>query len=170
MNKYLITTLTLTAAALILLVGATSSAASCEYDRKMVTEPVEYSVNKGLPSHLKGATITITLSDGKSSTVSAEKFMVVPRVQRTIVGENKLIIVKKTCQDDLNKNTLMIEGRHDIKNVVTEKQGLSAHTYAEKELIPGIDYYRRQILDTPIGAGIGIDTNATPKVFLGIDF
>lgn len=162
--------------ALMLVQGVSAAEQQCKQKRNVINEEVVYEVNKGLPKHLIGATITVTQADGKTSTVPAERFMVVPRKQKTVVGSNSVTVVTNDCVNDLDvkKNTVMIEGAqgiHDIKTETTTGPGtVTAKTYVEKEIVPGIDYYRRQILDTPIGAGVGIDAHGKGKAFLGLDF
>lgn len=148
----------------------------CEQKRNVISQEIVYEVNKDLPKHLIGATITITQANGKTSTVPAERFMVVPRKQKIVVGANRVTVVTNDCINDLDikKNTVMVEGAYGIRGVTTETSvGLgtvTAKTYVERAIVPGIDYYRRQILDTPIGAGLGIDVLGRGKAFLGLDF
>lgn len=40
----------------------------------------------------------------------------------------------------------------------------------KKEVVPGLNYYRRDIQDSRIGAGIGVDTNGQANIMLGLDF
>jgi hypothetical protein len=135
-----------------------------------LAKEVTYAVNKNIPNHLKGATITITLANGKTSTVSADKFMVVPRKQYTVVGESSTATKTVTCSAKKNKNLIMLEARKDITELDTEVNGQQAKTIAKKNIIPGLNYYRRDVLDTKFGAGAGADTNGTLKVLVGFDF
>lgn len=161
---------------LILVQNSIAGEHQCEQKRNVINQEIVYEVNKDLPKHLIGATITITQANGKTSTVPAERFMVVSRKQKTVVGSNTVTIVTNDCTNDLDikKNTVMVEGAYGIRNVTTETSfGLgtvTAKTYVEKAIVPGIDYYRRQVLDTPIGVGVGIDARGLGKAFLGLDF
>lgn len=145
----------------------------CTQDRKEIQEEVKYEVNKGLPSHLVGAKITVTLADGSSSTVPAEKFMVVPRVQKTVLGVNKAVVVTESCKGSGNKHTVMLGGRKDIKGHTVETKttptGAQADVYADKGLVGDVGLYVRKLVGD-VGAGASVDTNGTPRVFIGIDF
>lgn len=127
---------------------------------------VAYEVNTKTPEYLRGAIITVTLKDGSKSEVPAEKFMVVPRIQKTVVGQNK--VTSRTCGGP--KNILVGEARKDIQELETSTSGSTATVSARKGVVPGVNYYRRNLFDSPIGAGIGIDTNGTPKALIGIEF
>lgn len=142
----------------------------CTYTEQEAETDVVYEVHTDTPKHLAGATITITLADGKSSTVPAEKFMVVPRKQKTVVGKNKVVLAIRSCNDDVKKTTVMLEARKDITDIETETIGNNAKTYSKKGIVPGLDVYRRQILDTPVGIGAGVDSNGTLKGMIGLDF
>ena len=149
------------------------NAEDCTESQTVSAEQVVYSVSKDIPKHLKGATITITQADGKTSTVPAEKFMVVPRKQTTVLGENKTISKKLTCSNG-KKNSIIAGGRKDTVGHRVETSsipnGQQVKVYSEKDLVPDINYYRREILDTPIGAGVGVDSNGTLRGSVGFDF
>jgi len=155
---------------LILLLSTSTLANDCSESVEKQSNEVTYAVNKDMPKHLKGATITITLSDGSTSTVSADKFMVVPRKQYTVVGESTSTIKTMTCKAKTKKNNLMVDARKDITGLDTETNGSQAKVIAKKALVPGINYYRREVLDSNIGLGAGIDANTTFKVLVGFDF
>lgn len=141
---------------------------NCTEKSNVEVQDVVYSVDTTLPKHLKGAVITITKVDGTSSTVPAEKFMVVPRKQKTIVGQNKNVTVAKSCKSS-TKNLLMLEGRKDVKGLSVNTNGKTANVYSEKEFIPGVNYYRGGLIEN-IGAGLGIDANGTGKAIIGLEF
>lgn len=143
---------------------------TCSESQQLQTQDVVYEVNTNLPKHLKGAKITITLADGSTSTVPAEKFMVVPRKQKTVVGQNQTLTKKLSCTASGKKNILMGEVRKDVTEVETTTNGKTATVTSKKEMVPGVNYYRRELFDTPIGAGVGVDTNGTVKGMIGIDF
>jgi hypothetical protein len=160
---------------LFLLFAASSFAGeTCNEDVDVRNEDVVYTVNKDMPKYLEGATITVTLANGKSSTVPAEKFMVVPRVQKTVVGQNVLIAKKVTCSKSGNKNLLIGEVRKDVTGHETKTEaipgGIQSTTSSVKEVVPGINYYRRELFDSSLGAGVGVDTNGTVKGLIGIEF
>jgi hypothetical protein len=158
---------------LLLVVSVANAGESCQESESVATQDVVYKVNKDMPNHLKGAKITVTLADGSSSTVPAEKFMVVPRKQQTVVGQDKVVSKNLVCSKS-EKNILMAELRKDVKNIDTETTaipgGEQVTVRSNKALIPGINYYRRELFDTRFGAGVGVDSNGTVKGMLGLDF
>jgi len=159
---------------LFAVVSVAQAKETCEESVTQHIEDVVYEVNTDMPKHLKGATITVTLADGKTSTVPAERFMVVPRVQKTVVGQNVLLAKNVTCSKSGNKNILIGEVRKDVTGHETTTEaipgGIKSTTKSVKELVPGVNYYRRELFDTPVGAGVGVDTNGTVKALIGIDF
>lgn len=159
---------------LIAVVSVAQAKETCEESIEVHSQDVTYEVNTDMPKHLKGATITVTLADGKTSTVPAEKFMVVPRVQKTVVGQNKILAKNVTCSKSGNKNILIGEVRKDVTGHETKTEaipgGIKSSTSSVKEVVPGINYYRRELFDSSIGAGVGVDTNGTVKALIGVDF
>lgn len=156
---------------LLTFIGPNSFAKSvCEQQRTEISEDVVYEVSKDIPEYLKGAKITTTLSNGKSSTVPAEQFMLVKRKQYTVVGKNQTIVERNNCLTTGSKNNLILEARKDVKGLKTETVGSTSKVYSEKEFIPGVNYYRQDLYDLPIGAGLGVDSNGTVKGMLGIGF
>lgn len=151
-----------------LAMSSTSFAADCKEEIYSSNEDVVYEVNSKIPEHLRGATITVRLADGKESTVPAEKFMVVPRKQSTIAGTNWTVTKVRSC-DTKDRNLIIGEVRKDHKNFDTETNGKEAKTYSNKEVIPGVNYFRRELLG-PIGAGAGVDSNGTLKGLIGVEF
>ncbi len=157
----------------LLLSSVSYAGEKCSESQTEQLEDVVYEVNADIPSHLKGAKITVKLADGRESTVPAEKFMVVPRKQKTVLGQNKLVSKNVTCSKDGNKNLLMLEARHDVteleSSTTTGPNSQTISVKSKKELVPGVNYFRRELIG-PVGAGIGIDTNGTPKGMLGVEF
>jgi hypothetical protein len=156
-----------------LLVIAAYAQEQCSETEDLAKEEVTYTVDTSIPKHLKGATICVTLADHKSSCVPAEKFMVVPRKQKTVLGENKTLTKKVSCTKNVDvskKNIVYADARKDHQDLGTTVNGNTATVESKKGLVPSINYYRREVLDSPIGAGIGIDTNGTIKGAVGIDF
>lgn len=145
-------------------------AENCVRDEQTKLEDVVHVVDTSIPAHLKGAKITVTLADGRSSTVAAEQFMVVPRKQRTVVGQNKSSVTSLVCRQDSKKNILMLEARKDVTDLDVETVSKTANVYSERSIVPGLNYYRRELMDSAIGAGIGVDANGTVKGMIGTDF
>lgn len=148
--------------------------AECTSEIEVKSVPVEYTVNTSIPEHLKGATITVTLADGSSSIVPAEKFMVVPRKQKTIIGDSHLISNTTTCKFNSKKNTIMLEAKNSKTDIETKTtpipSGSKVDVYSKKELVPGLSLYRRELFDSPVGGGLGVDTKGELKGMIGLDF
>ncbi len=161
---------------LMFFVNVAQAAESCSENVNVDTKDVVYAVNTDMPKHLKGATITVTLANGKTSTVSADKFMVVPRKQQTVVGQDKISTKTISCTNNLDtkKNIVFVDAKKEYTGIETSTS-VNGNTQqvtvsSKKELVPGLNYYRRQILDSKIGAGVGIDTNGQLKGMVGLDF
>jgi acyl-CoA hydrolase len=155
---------------LLLLALTTTALASndCTETTDVSSEPVTYEVNKRLPEHLEGATIIVRLKDGRESSVPAERYMVVPRKQQLVVGENKVLSRSIRC-DDKDRNLLVGEVRKDHRGLDTEVNGSEAKTVSKRDLVPGVNYLRREVIG-PIGIGAGIDANGTLKGLIGVEF
>lgn len=82
----------------------------------------------------------------------------------------KEVYVERIIEAPQNKNTLMLEGRRDHTNLSTKVSGSSVKVISQKSIILGLDYYRREILDSHLGLGVGIDSNSTFKALIGLDF
>src|SRR5690606_27362097 len=54
---------------------------------EVVTATTEISTD--VPSHLRGATIIVRTKDGRESSVPAERFKVVPRIQQFLVAKTQ---------------------------------------------------------------------------------
>lgn len=97
--------------------------------------------------------------------------MVAERVQCTKC-EPVIVEVKQ------DKNLIMLGARYDYVGIGSESlinnngSSSKATLYSKKALVLDLLYFRRSILDSVpgLGLGIGIDTNATPRVTAGIEF
>ncbi len=152
------------------------AATDCSEVENVEAKDVVYKVNTDMPKHLKGATITVTLADGKSSTVPADKFMVVPRKQQTVVGQDKLVNKTVSCltKDDARKNLVFVNAQKEYTGVETRTTAVPNGTQlavdVKKEVVPGLNYYRRDIKDSRIGAGLGLDAKGQVNGMIGLDF
>lgn len=150
------------------------NAQECSEQVSTQVNPVKYQVNKNLPKYLQGATITVRLANGKETTVPAERFMVVPRQQQFVVGQAVNTSKTLTCKAKSRKNSIMVDARRDFTGVskssssTANSQTLKVST--EKALVPGLNYYRREVLDSHLGLGAGVDANGTLKALIGLDF
>lgn len=160
---------------LLILLFSSLTWANCLEKEETSLEDVTYNVNTNTPKYLIGATITVTLANGETSTVSTDKFMVVPRKQTTVVGQNQKVLKKVTCSNESKeKNNILMGGlRKDVTELETETNGNTAKVYSKKEVIPEVLYYRRNLIGTKLGdlgAGAGLDSNGTAKGFIGVSF
>lgn len=136
-------------------------------DETTSREDVKYEVSAKVPEFLKGASIIVVKANGEASKVSAEEFMVVKRKATYVAGQN--VNKTLTCSSKY-RNNLILEGRRDYTDVSIKESGQTLNVYHEKEFVPGANYYRRELFDTRIGAGVGIDANGTVKGLVGVDF
>jgi hypothetical protein len=113
---------------------------SCQESSHVKLEDVSYRVDTDMPKHLKGATITVTQVDGKTSTVPAEKFKVVPRKQQFVVGQNQVVSQHVICKSN-SKNMLIGEVRKDVTDLDATSNGSTAEVHANKALVPGLNYF-----------------------------
>jgi hypothetical protein len=151
-----------------------AEAQECMETQSTVTQDVVYEVNKNMPAHLKGAVIIVRQADGRETSVPAERFMVVKRIQYTKLGENKITNSKLTCKAKQKKNIVFVDAKKEHSGLNTTTQlipgGVSAKVQSDKALTPGLNYYRRQLLDSDLGAGVGIDKNGQIKGMIGLDW
>lgn len=71
------------------------------------------------------------------------------------------------------KNLVMLGGRRDYKGLDKSISGNTATISSEKGLVLDAAYMRQNITtirSLPLGAGLGLDTNGTVKVFGGVEF
>lgn len=146
-------------------------AQTCAESTKVVEQDVVYAVNTDIPKHLKGAKITVTTADGKTSTVPAERYMVVPRVQKTVVGQNKLVLQRTTCSKKAppDKLTLFVDAKKEYTGVSKDAGANIASISSNKAIVPSINLYKNSLIG-PLGIGAGIDSNSHGKFMIGIDF
>lgn len=147
-------------------------AEECIEESSTITQDVVHNVNKDIPKHLRGATIIVRQADGRETTVPAEKFMVVPRKQQTVVGQNKIVSKKLTCDKDQKKNILYVGAKRELTDLETKTNAInkSAQVDSLKTLTPSINYMRRKVLDSDLNLGIGIDKNSQIGGTVGLDF
>lgn len=151
-------------------------------DCKMVDEATQVSekvedVNTSVPKQLKNATIIVKLAEGKEYSFPANEFKVVKRQQQFKLVEKstlqtKLCVEKQKIDEDLNLVAIGARKDHvavdaEVKNT---SSGLEATVSSEKNIVLDAQYIRRKVLDTPIGAGLGLDTNGTLKAIISTDF
>lgn len=135
-------------------------------------------VNTPVPIELKDAQIIVRTKDGKEQVVSANEFKVVKRKQQFKVKEKvvtqpcepikEYVEVEKKVKE--NKNLVMLGVRYDYIDLDSKTEGNKTTLYSTKGPLFDLSYMRRKINDSNFGAGLGIDTRVSPRVFLGYEF
>ena len=128
-------------------------------------------IKTDVPAFLKGATITVKLSNGKESTVPAEMFKVVPRKQQFIVSKTKQIdktyCVQTAKKAPLNRISLL-GGQGPKEGLERSSDGSTVSVESRVGTIGGAQYQR--LLTERISAGVQLQTNKSALVELGLDF
>jgi len=121
-----------------------------------------------VPNHLKGAMITITLADGRQSTVHAERFKVVPRKQQWIVTKT-LSSSTTMCSNDPEKNRISLLAGHGARAGLNRSVDDDGATVKSRVGVVGGAQYQRLITDK-LSIGVQAQTNKTGSLMLGLDF
>lgn len=155
----------------ILLFAVTANAAepvcSEQQTEAVATESME--IKTDVPSHLKGATITVRLADGRETTVPAERFKVVPRKQQFIVTKTEKSKMVSCTSNDPAKNRIALLGGHGAQaGLNSSVSGTTTEVESNVGLVGGLQY-QRLITDT-ISLGVQGQTNKTGSVMIGLDF
>lgn len=133
---------------------------------EVVEEQLEISTN--VPNHLKGATIIIRLADGTESSVTAEKFKVVPRIQQFIVTKTAKTDVT-VCKNDFKKNRVSIHAGNGPKEGLKSKTAVdSVEIESRVGAIGGVQYQR--LVTDKVSIGAQIQTNESVLIGIGLDF
>ena len=165
----------------LLLVSTMSLAETCNVELAAShTDHVNHVIDTKAPKYLEKGKIVVQLPNGKTYLFNSNEYMVVPRKQQILTGERSLLVYNHKCvkketvvvkeKIDNNKNMIYADVRKDHQDLKTEYNGKSVSIESEKGIVPSINYYRRELFDSPIGVGLGVDTNGTVKGALGIDF
>ena len=162
MNKLLLLAL------LIPSVGfASDPVCSEQVGQQEVTGQLE--IKTDVPSHLKGATITVRLADGKETTVPAEQFKVVPRKQQFVTTKTEVITMKTCTTNDPRKNRVSLLGGQGTKSGLTTSGSASVvEVESRTGLVGGAQYQR--MLGERLSIGGQLQSNKTGSVLLGLDF
>jgi hypothetical protein len=133
-------------------------------DAEQVEETRE--IKTDVPKHLEGATITIRLADGRESTVPAEKFKVVPRLQQFLITKTKQ---QTTTMCSADKNRLSVLAGKGPKNGLDVDKSQSPNKVTVESEYGGVGglQYQRLVTDR-ISVGAQVQTN--DSVLLGVGF
>jgi hypothetical protein len=133
----------------------------------------ELEIKTDVPAYLKGATITVTLADGRSSTVPAEKFKVVPRLQQFITThtESKTTVSCSGGNDIRRNRVTLLGGRGAQGGLNYSTSGTSASVESKAGLVGGAQYqYVLPILGDRLNIGVQLQTSKAALGAIGIDF
>lgn len=153
---------------------------------------IEQDVNTPARDELKDATIIVRRKDGTEEVMDANTFKVVKRKQQFKVKER---VIEKTviCQappqpepevrtiykvvkqpvlvrEKQRKNIIAVGGAYDYTGLTAEVNGNTGTVYSNRGLVMDLSYYRRQLFDSRAGLGVGINTNGSPRAFVGWEF
>lgn len=145
---------------------------SCHEDVSQKQTQSQVDANTATPAWLKGATITITKADGSVSTVSADKFMVVPRAHKRPVT-NVTTAMTKSCMG-INRHRLgVLAGQGPKGGLRTDRSGAPGEVTVESKVgvIGGGQYqYLTPLLDNRLFLGVQGQTNDSVLGNIGIEF
>lgn len=129
----------------------------------------EQVITTDVPKHLKDAVIIVRTADGRESQVSANNFKVVPRKQQRLVTKVKEH-TERTCKAGEKKNLLFVGGRRDHVDLDQSVVGKTGVVTSEKGPVLDINYMRKNLGNTPLGIGAGVDTNGVVRGMVGVEF
>lgn len=141
----------------------------CSEQSSAEVATAELEIKTDVPNYLKGATITVTLADGRTSTVPAEKFKVVPRKQQFITTHTETKSVVSCTTNSPNKNRVSLLGGHGAQGgLKSSVNGNVAEVESKTGLVGGAQYQR--MLNDTLSIGVQGQTNKTGSILIGIDF
>ncbi len=135
-----------------------------EVSTQQGTDHIE--ISRDTPKYLQGATITVTLADGRSSTVPAERFRVVPRKQQSILSR---VETTKVISCSASKNRASLLGGYGARNgLKTTTTGSTTTVETSSGVVGGLQYQR--MLNETLSVGVQGQSNKTGSVLIGLDF
>ena len=148
----------------------------CDTTASEETVEQKLEIKTDVPNYLKGAVIIVRQADGKESSVSAERFKVVPRKQQYIVQKTKQI-EKEHCQTNVvryekvekQKNRIsLMAGRGPQEGLDRTNNGTTVDVSSRVGAIGGAQYQR--LLTDKVSAGVQAQTNQSLLVNIGLDY
>ena len=144
------------------------SAENCKTVKSQDSVQERLELSTEVPKWLEGATITVRLSNGQESSVSAEKFKVVPRKQQFIVTKT-LSEVQSVCSAERLKNRVSLHGGMGPSgNLKVQSDGNKVTVETGPTAVGGLSY-QRNITDE-VSVGGQVQTNQSVLFSLGLDF
>lgn len=143
------------------------NAVTCDKQNVNVQQVKEQIINTDVPEFLKGATIIVRLKDGTETSVSAEKFKVVPRKQQFIVTK---IEIDRTCFVNKTKSSRVSAlGGYGLNGSVdTTRNGNSLSVKPGMGAIGGLQYQYK--FENDFSLGLQGQTNGSGFFLIGVDF
>lgn len=163
---------------MILIMVATSVAFAednCSVSRSATEVEETQEIKTDVPKFLEGATITVTLKDGKTSTVPAEKFKVVARKQQFLVKRTKQTD-SLICQEEPKRHRVSVLVGAGNKDGLDRDDNYAPNTIQVKSRIgpnAGLQYQYKsdiKIFNKPLSFGVQGVSNKSGAGLLGIDF
>lgn len=149
---------------------------SCKVNESTVIKEATEDVNTEVPKELEDGEIIVRTKDGKERVLKSNEFKVVKRKQQFKVKE-RVIVQRVECEPQIviqkaneRKNLVSLGVRKDYISLDKSISGNSATIRKEEGLVFDLSYFRRDILDSRIGLGIGLDTNETLRGIIGLEF
>lgn len=152
---------------LILFLISTTASAECFNKTESTSWEDKIMSRVQQPKELEGAQIAVITKDGQVYTFPAEDYMVAKRVRlvKTVNTKNSLV---RIC--DGKKNEVILGARRDHTGLSVATSPNTATVRSEKGLVLDATYIRKDLFKEGVGAGLGIDTNGTPKAVIGVEF
>jgi hypothetical protein len=141
-------------------------ASNCETTSQSAVISEQKEITSNVPKFLKGATITIKTSDGRESSVSAEKFKVVPRKQQFIISKIKQVD-KMICTSDKNRLSVLA-GRGPKEGLDRSSTSTTVTIKSRVGDIGGVQYQR--MVSDKISIGTQVQSNSSAFINIGLDF
>lgn len=122
------------------------------------------------PKGLENGEIVFISERGQRYQFSSNTHKIVKREQERVVTRT-VARERAVCQAG-TRNTFMLGGRKDYTGVqgYTNQSQTQGYVDGQKDLVIDASYIRRNIKDTGLGAGAGIDSNGTIRGIIGVDF
>jgi len=145
-----------------------TSAASEEVKEKL-------EIKTDVPKHLEGATITVKLKDGRETTVPAERFKVVPRLQQFITTKTQ-VSTSTVCKSPTKKHRVsVLAGKAPKTGVATDNSNFPNKVAVESRYgtNTGLQYQYKtdtKILGHEISVGGQVQSNDSAAGVIGLEF
>jgi hypothetical protein len=125
-------------------------------------------IKTDVPSHLVGATIVVRLADGRETSVPAEKFKVVPRVQQFVVTKTKKTDTL-VCKGEQKKNRVSVHaGNGPKEGLKSTNYGTFVEVETNVGAIYGVQY--QHLITDKISVSGQVQSNESVLIGIGLDF